>query len=352
MAFHSDLRSTPGVFSQASRSFFVLVLAALAPAALLACGSGDSPGAATDDTFRVALLTPGSIADGGWNAGAYAGLERLRDELGAEISHVETRTPAEFEESFRDYAARGYDLVFGHGFEYQDAAATVGAEYPDTIFVTTSGSTVRPNVVPMVFELEQATYLCGLLAGKSSRTGTVGMIGGIDIPSIRSTFLAFEAGVKAGRPDASVREVFIGNFDDTAAAREAALALLEEGADFLIHQANEAGRGVFQAAQDRTTLAAPVYVFGTNANQNQMAPEVVIGSATLDLPGAFVAVAKRVRGGAFEAAPIRLGMKDHVVDFVPNVGLYNRISKQAKALVAEKRAAIESGAFTVPRGDF
>ncbi len=329
-----------------------LVLAGLTCvcALVVACGSGD--GAPAPDAFRVALLTPGSIADGGWNAGAWAGLERVRDELGAEISHEETKTPAQFEESFRAYAAQGYDLVFGHGFEYQDAAAMVGAEYPDTIFVTTSGNTVRANVVPMVFELEQATYLCGLLAGGSSRSGTVGMIGGIDIPSIRSTFLAFAAGVKAARADASVREVFIGNFDDTAAAREAALALLEEGADFLIHQANEAGRGVFQAAQDRTTPGAPVYVFGTNANQNGMAPEVVIASATLDLPGAFVAVARRVKEGAFEAAPIRLGMKDRVVDFVPNEALFAGLDDAAKALVAEKRSAIESGAFTVPRGDF
>lgn len=326
----------------------------LAWGTLLGCSEDDGaePSAGGDRPFRVALLTPGSIADGGWNAGAYEGLTRIRDELGAEISHVETRTPAEFEESFRDYAARGYDLVFGHGFEYQDAAATVGAEYPDTLFVTTSGSTVRPNVVPMVFELEQATYLCGLLAGASTRTGTVGMIGGIDIPSIRSTFLAFEAGVKEARPDASVRRVFIGNFDDTAASREAALALLEEGADFLIHQANEAGRGVFQAAQDRTTESAPVYVFGTNANQNPMAPDVVIASATLDLPGAFVAVARRAKAGELTAAPIRLGMKEGVVGFVPNEILFARIDAAVKDRVAAKRSAIESGAFVVPRGDF
>ena len=69
-----------------------------------------------------------------------------------------TRTPAEFEDGFRDYASRGYDLVFGHGFEYQEAAARVGAEFPETVFVTTSGDTVRANVAPMVFELEQATW--------------------------------------------------------------------------------------------------------------------------------------------------------------------------------------------------
>jgi basic membrane lipoprotein Med (substrate-binding protein (PBP1-ABC) superfamily) len=334
------------------RFFSILVLTL----GVAACGAGDSAAPSGEDAapaaFRVALLTPGSIADGGWNAGAYEGLQRIHDDLGAQISHIETRSPAEFEENFRDYAARGYDLVFGHGFEYQDAAATVGAEYPDTMFVTTSGSTVRANVLPMVFELEQATYLCGYLAGKLTRTGTVGMIGGIDIPSIRSTFLAFEAGVKAARPDASVREVFIGNFDDTAAAREAALALIDEGADLLIHQANEAGRGVFQAAEDQSTLSEPIYVFGTNANQNGMAPEVVIASATIDLPGAFVKVARRAQNGKLVAEPIRLGMKESIVDFMPNPTLYSRVARNVAADVAAQRQAIESGALVVPRGDF
>ena len=118
-----------------------------------------------------------------------------------------------------------------------------------------------------------------------SQTGKLGLVGGIDLPSIRSTFIAFRAGALAARPDVSVREVFIGNFDDTAAAREAALALLEEGADVLLHQANDAGRGVFRAVSDRAAAGARVFAFGTNRDQNGMAPDVVLASATLDIPG-------------------------------------------------------------------
>jgi basic membrane lipoprotein Med (substrate-binding protein (PBP1-ABC) superfamily) len=300
----------------------------------------------------VALLTPGSISDGGWNQGAHEGLLRIRDALGAEVSHVETKTPAEFEEGFRDYASRGFDLVFGHGFEYQEAAARVGAEFPATVFVTTSGSTVRPNVAPMVFELEQATYLCGVVAGRMSESGNVGMIGGIDLPSIRSTFIAFRAGVRSVRPEARVAEVFIGNFDDTAAAREAALALLEEGADFLIHQANDAGRGVFQAVSERAAAGARVFAFGTNRDQSAMAPDVVLASATLDLPGAFVEVARRVRDGDFRAEPLRLGMAQGVVGFVPNPALADRMPEALRQEVSALEARIRSGEVRVPRGAF
>jgi basic membrane protein A len=312
------------------------------------CGGDDSDA----EGFRVALLTPGSIADGGWNNGAYQGLLLIEKNLGARVSHVETRTPAQFEESFRDYASRGYDLVFGHGFEYQDAAALVGAEYPDTTFVTTSGNTVRPNVVPMVFELEQATYLCGFIAGRMSRTGRVGLIGGLDLPSIRSTFLAFKAGARASRPDIEVREVFIGSFDDTAAAREATLALLEEGADLLIHQANEAGRGVFQAVSERVASGEVVYAFGTNRNQNDMAPEAILASATLDIPGAILAVAERVRQSELPSEPIRLGMAEQVVRLELNEALEDRIPATLMAEIDQLRSDIVSGRFAVPRGKF
>jgi basic membrane protein A len=319
--------------------------------ALLA-GCGGRETAPAKKGFRVALLTPGSISDGGWNQSAYDGLRRIQAELGAEISNVETKTPAQFEEEFRSYGEAGYDLVFGHGFEYQQAAAKVAPSFPKTVFVTTSGNTVLPNVAPMVFELEQATYLCGVLAARMSRTGKLGLIGGVDLPSIRSTFLAFRAGAEAAKPGVSVREVFLGRFDDVAAAREAALALLDEGADFLLHQVNDAGRGVFQAVQERAAAGAQVYAFGTNRNQNEMAPDVVIASAVLDIPGAFVEVAKRVKDGGFKAEPIRLGMQQGIVSFVLNPKLSSRISPELLQEIEQDSARIRSGALQVPRGNF
>src|SRR5690348_17930605 len=98
-------------------------------------GSTDS---VNGSTFKVALLTPGPISDQSWNGGAYKGLTWIRDSLGAQISNIQTKTPAEFEENFRQYGAKGYSLVIGHGFEYQDAAKRVAPEFPKTLFLTTS----------------------------------------------------------------------------------------------------------------------------------------------------------------------------------------------------------------------
>src|SRR5687768_15986819 len=134
---------------------------------LCACGTTDrrtADSGSASASFKVALLTPGPISDQSWNGGAYAGLLRIRDSLGATISHIQTKTPAEFEENFRQYGAQGYQLVIGHGFEFQDAAVRVAPEHPRTVYLTTSGNTVRDNVAGINFAFEEASYLAGLVA--------------------------------------------------------------------------------------------------------------------------------------------------------------------------------------------
>jgi len=295
----------------------------------------------------VGLLTPGSVNDHGWNAIAYEGLLRIQKEFGAEISHQETKTPAEFEEGFRSYGAKGFDLAFGHGFEFQDAALKAGAQYPKTVFITTSGSSVAKNVSPMVFQLEQATYLLGIIAARESKTGRAGVVGGIKLPSIESTFIAFRAGAQSVNPKFEVKEVYTGIFDDLGAARLATLSLINAGCDFIFHQANEAGRGVFQACSERN-----VRCFGSNKNQNELAPNVILASAVLDMPTAFVYVARIVRDRQFQPHVYWLGMKEGIVSLVWNDRLKSSVAPSTVADVDRVEKQIRSGALQVPRGKF
>lgn len=297
------------------------------------------------ETFRVGLLTPGSVNDGGWNAIAFEGLQRIKAESGAEISHQETRTPAEFEEGFRSYGAKKFDLVFGHGFEFQDAAKSVGALYPDTIFITTSGNTVAANVSPMVFELEQATYILGAVAARESKGGCAGLVGGIRLPSIESTFTAFRAGAHSVNPKFQVREVYTGNFDDAGAAKLATLSVINAGCDFVLHQTNDAGRGVFQACSERK-----IRCFGTNRNQNDLAPDVIVASAVLDVPAAFAHMARTVREKRFVPRVQYLGMNDGIVSIAWNEPLRKQLSPATVAEAARIEQDIRSGRLKVPRG--
>ncbi len=327
-------------------SVSVLRLLFALPALLLGACQGKPPAPPEPAGFSAALLTSGPISDAGWNAGAYEGLKAIEKELHATISHVQVKTASEFEEQFRAYAAKGTSLCFGHGFEFQDAAERVSKEYPKTVFVTTSGSRVGPNLAPIVFELEQATYLCGLIAGRMSKTAKAGMVGGQELPSIKSTFLAFEAGLKAGNPGATARTVFTGSFEDVAGAKTAALALADEGCDFLFHNANAAALGVFRAATERG-----IYAFGSNKDQNSLAPSI-LASAVIDLTRAYVETARRVKDKTFDGKPLRYGLKSGVISLVVNPALEAKIPASVLTEVARVKADIEAGTLVVPRGNF
>ena len=312
-------------------------------------GCSNTPGRSTNDKssqaspLKVALLTPGAISDQSWNGGAYQGLLRIRDSLGAQISHIQTKTPAEFEENFRQYGNQHFDLVFGHGFEFQDAAQAVAPSYPSTQYVVTSGNTSAANVSGMVFGFAEPSYLAGMIAGTMTRTNRLGVIGGTELPPVRESFLAFQAGVHHVNPAARVITSYIGNWDDVSAGKEQALAQLASGVDVIFQNADAAGLGIFQAVREATGA----YVFGTNSNQNDIAPDVTIGSVAIDLPHAFLTVAREVRNHSFTPGIIKLGMREQVVDLILNPRLTSRIPNATRRAVDSARALIGAGKFSL-----
>lgn len=306
------------------------LLATLLFGALVGCAPREAP-----PPFRVALVTPGSIADAAWNSGAYAGLTRIRDSLGVPVSQVEARTPAEQEEALRAYAAQGYQLVFGHGFEFQGPAERVSAEYPKVVFIITSGERVQGNVAPMIFRLWEATYLAGMVAGGLTMSGIIGFVGGVELPPVRLGYEAWEAGARAVRPDIQSRVTYLNNWDDAALGLQAARALIRVGADMLTHNADAAAIGLFQAAKE----AGGVYVFGANADQTALAPEKVLGSAVIDLPRALLLVAREVQSGRFTPKVESFGLASEVVRYEPNPALDSLVPA---ALAARVQAAADS----------
>ena len=296
--------------------------------------------------IRVGLITPGSVADAAWNSGAYAGLQQIHDSLGLAISHVEAHTPAEQDEALRSFAAQGYDLVFAHGFEFQSPAERVSAEYPKTIFIVTSGARARGNVAPLIFRLEEASYLAGMVAGGLTRSNILGFVGGIELPPIKAAYEGWVNGAKAVNPKVESREIYLNSFDDAAAGREAALALIRAGADMFHHNADAAALGMFQAAKE----SKGVYVFGSNSDQTSLAPDRVVGSAVIDLPRALLLVAKDVKDGKFTPREETFGLSSGVIRYVPNPKLDSLVPAALKARVAAAADSISAGTLVpVPR---
>jgi basic membrane lipoprotein Med (substrate-binding protein (PBP1-ABC) superfamily) len=145
-----------------------VVLVLLLVLLTVACSRGGDSRAG--DPFRVAVLLTGPVSDDGWNASAWEGVETIGRELGARVAKVESLDKSRFEENLRQFASEGWDLVFGHAYEFQDAALRVAKDFPGTTFVVIAGNQSAPNVGAVHFQLEQATYVLGALAAPLSES--------------------------------------------------------------------------------------------------------------------------------------------------------------------------------------
>jgi basic membrane protein A and related proteins len=257
------------------------------------------------------------------------------------VSHIQTRTSAEFDENFRQYGAGNFNLVFGHGFEFQDAAIRVATAYPNTDYVIASGTSVADNVSGISFAFEEASYLAGMIAGRMTRSNFIGLIGGTELPPVKRSFTAFEQGAKSVNPRVRVVVSYIGNWDDVSAGKEQAIAQISRGADIIFQNADAAGLGVFQAVKE----AKNVKVIGSNSNQNDIVPDATLGSVVIDLPHAFLLVARAVQTQGFTGKVFSLGLHDKVVTYVPNPVLAPTVPQEIKAAVDSVERLMIAGTF-------
>jgi basic membrane protein A len=158
---------------------------------------------------------------------------------------------------------------------------------------------------------------------------------------VRESFTAFTRGAKAVNPGVSVLTSYIGNWDDVSAGREQALAQIGRGADVIFQNADAAGLGVFRAARE----TKKAFVVGSNSNQNGVAPEITIASVVIDLPHAFLTVAREVHAHAFKPRVIKLGTESDVVTLVINPAFQSHIPPATMHVVDSVRAELSARRF-------
>ena len=226
---------------------------------------------------KVALVLPGSANDKGWNQEAYDGLEKIKD-LGCETAYSENVQASDYETIFRGYADQGFNVVFGHGTEFEDAAEKVAEDYPDTIFcITSSDISQDPNVCSLQNLNNEQGFIAGVVAALATESKKVAAIGGMEIPSIQSYIMGFEQGVEYVDNGTEALTAYTGDFSDATKVKEQANAFIEQGADIVSQDADEAGLGLFEAIKD-----APdgVYAIGAVKDQYDECPGKVLTSAT------------------------------------------------------------------------
>ena len=293
--------------------------------------------------LKIALCVTGAVNDMGWCQSAYEGLLLVESEFGAEIAYTENLEAADMVAAFADYAANGYDIIIGHGFQFGDPALEVGELYPDVKFICIESSASAENVASYVMKCEEAGYLQGMLAASMTESGKLGFVGPIEGASLIKIMNGFEDGAKEVNPNIEVQTAWTGSFADTALAKEAATAMIENGVDVIGHCANECGTGAINAAAE-----AGIYAMGDSYDQNSLAPETILTSAIYNVPQLIKTAVQDVIDGQFEGTIKELGMTEGIVELAPYHGLESAIPDEVKTLIADRIEAIKSGEFVVP----
>ena len=301
--------------------------------------------------LKVALITPDSISDNGWNAGAYKALQDVKTTTGAEVQNVEAKTPDAWQENLRAYAVKNFNVVIAHGSEMEDTTIAVAKDFPNTQFLIDSGRKSAPNVTPIVLRMEDSAYLMGMLAAGMSRTGKIGSVGAQKGAELEAIFSAYAAGAKAVKPGITIiPTAYTNDWTDVAKGKAQTLALLDQGADVIIGDLDAAAPGVFDAAKSRTTADKPVYVFATSKDQNADAPDVILASAPLYIEKAYIPITQQIKAGTYKYSGESYGLKSGVIGFILNPALQAKIPADVKAKVDDAQKQIMAGTLDVTKG--
>src|SRR6478672_9288745 len=198
--------------------------------------------------LKVAFVTDGKFSDGGWGAAGYNGTQTLIKKYGIDLKSADGVAIPDIENTLRGYGDSGYNLIIAQGFQWGDPAVKVAPDYPDVKFVIMTGLVNASNVASIFPMQQEGSFLLGSLAAMMSKTGTIGFVGGETYPNIINIAEGYKQGAKYINPNMKVISTYLHDFNNPAKGREAALAQINSGADFLLHVADTSGHGVIEAA--------------------------------------------------------------------------------------------------------
>ncbi len=319
-------------------TFFAKTFGTVAALALTA-------GAALADAALIYDL--GGKFDKSFNEAAFNGAERFATETGGTYRDIEIQSEAQREQALRRFAEAGFNPVITTGFAFAEPIGSVAPDYPDTKFVNVDGwlPEVPENVLLINFQEHQGSYLVGMLAAMKSESGTVGFVGGMDIPLIRHFACGYAQGAKAVNPDIAIISNMTGTtpaaWNDPVKGAELAKAQVGQGADIIYAAAGGTGLGVLQTAADEGILS-----IGVDSNQNHLHPGKVLTSM---LKRVDVAVYEAMQAGPdLETGKfMTLGLEESGVGYAMDENNADLVTEEMIARVEEAKAAIIDGSLDV-----
>ncbi len=302
--------------------------------------------ALAQDIKPAVVFDMGGKFDKSFNEGVYNGVQRFIADTKVAVAEFEVTNETQFEQAHRRFAQRGQDPILGVGFTQANHIEKVAKEFPKVRFTVIDGVVKLPNVQSVLFKEHEGSFVVGVLAALSSKTGKVGFVGGMDIPLIRRFACGYEQGIKYANPRAELIQNMTGTtpaaWNDPARGGELAKGQFERGVDVIYAAAGGTGTGVYQAAKDRGKLA-----IGVDSNQNHLHPGTMLTSMVKRVDMVAYDTFKLAMGGKWEAGMTVLGLKDGGVDWALDQHNAKLVTPEMKAKVDQAKADIISGKIKV-----
>ena len=316
----------------------------------------NTEGYGADDQSKIhvgIVFDIGGKDDRSFNAAAWEGVKRASKDFPIVLRDIEPGNPTSIEPAMRAFAERKYDLIIGVGFAQAPIMELVAKEYPNIQFAIVDGVSQLPNVASLIFKEHEGSYLVGMLAAKSSKTGTIGFIGGMDIGLIHRFATGYEEGAKAVNPQITVIRNYVGVTDaawnNPGKGKEIAMAQISKGADVLFTAAGNSGLGAFDAVEQQGIKEgrATHFVIGVDSNQNMVKPGFVLTSMVKRVDNAVYSIVQDVVNGKFQAGFHVYGLDKDGVGYSLDEHNKNLITPEAIQVVEEAKKKIISGEIKV-----
>jgi basic membrane protein A len=312
------------MFKMISRAAVCKILLGLllsVPVLAAGCATRDPSAEAAGKTKVGIVFDIGGKDDRSFNSAANEGVQRAKKEFPIVLRDVEPGDPTSIEPAQRAFAQYGYNMIIGVGFAQGPILTEVAKDYPQLHFVLIDAVAESPNVASLLFKEHEGSFLVGMIAAYTNKTGTIGFVGGMDIPLIHRFQTGYEEGAKYVKPNINVLVNYVG-ITDTAwnnpgKGRELANSQYERGADVIFQAAGNSGLGVFDAAE-----AYKKFAIGVDANQNWVKPGFILTSMLKRIDNAVYNVVKDEVEGKFQGGVHIYGLEDKGVDYA--LDDYNR----------------------------
>jgi basic membrane protein A and related proteins len=335
-----------------------LALSSLAAtAALVGCGKKEdaAPAAATPAAttapvaaapaapFKAAWVYLGPVGDAGWTFAHDQGRKAVEAEFGDKVKTTfveKVPESADAERVIRDLAEQGNKIIFATSFGYMEPMLKVAAEYPNVKFEHATGYKMGPNMRVYDAKFYEDAYLAGIIAGKMSKTGTLGFVGSFPIPEVLRNINAFTLGAQSVNPQIKTKVVWVSSWFDPPKEGDAAQSLINGGADVLLQ--NTDSSAVLQTAEKTGK-----YAFGWDADMSAVAPKAHLASAMVLWGGYYKKAVKEAMDGSWKSERTVWGVKEGQNDLAKVADV---VPEDIKKKVDEVKAGMKAGTFEVFTG--